>query len=258
MQTSGISDAVVRRLFSTNNPDVLTPPRFAGRMLCVATTSWLLFTACKNTVADGSGGSGQGGHGGQGDGPPVVTTLTPNAPPLPGQTECKVTITDNLPFEGHTHQPVCTPIVYKSNPPSSGDHWPIWAAFTTFEKAVPREMLVHDLEHGAVVMAYACNGPCPDVAAALEKAASDFGPDPLCVGAQGSAKRSRIVITPDPKLAAPIGLSAWRSSYVASCIDPPSLLSFIKDHYGHGTEQVCVEGRDPSDPDTGVPACTGI
>ncbi len=227
------------------------------RFVLVAFVACSSFSACKGSVTDGAGGNGQGGQGGQPQAP-VVTTLTPNQPPLPGQTECKVTITDHLPFEGQTHQPVCTPITYKSNPPSSGDHWPIWAAFTTYDKAVPREMLVHDLEHGAVVMAFACNGACPDIGAAFEKAASDFGPDPVCVSSQGNAKRSRIVITPDPKLAAPIGLSAWRANYVATCVDPPSLLQFIKDHYGHGTEQVCVEGRDPSSPDTGVPACTGI
>ena len=204
-----------------------------------------LTLGCGDGAADdtstGSTGAGAGG------GPPVVTVLTPDAPPLPGQSACTVTITDNVAFEGHTHEDVCTPITYVSNPPSSGNHWPIWAKFTTYTQPVRREMLVHDMEHGAIVMSYGCSD-CAEVPAAFEKAASDFGIDPLCATTEGGAMRSRIVITPDPKIPTPIAMSSWRSTYTATCIDPESILAFVKEHYGHGSEQLCNDGKDPFDP----------
>ncbi len=203
-------------------------------------------------AASGGGGAGTGGAGGGG---PVVTELFPAAMPLPGETECKVTITRNLPLEGATHQEVCTDVDYDTNPPSSGDHWGVWAEFRTYTAPVPREMLVHNLEHGAVVMAYKCVAGCPDVTQAFEDAASTFGVDPLCASHPNGAERSRIIITPDPLLAEPIGLSAWRATYVATCIDPPSLLDFIEESYAKGPENICAEGKDPADPTTGIPSC---
>lgn len=224
-----------------------------------------LAPACgdSGTSTGGSGAGAGGPGGGQGEGgeggaplPPVVTVLHPDQAPLPGETECVVTITDNQPFEGHTHVPVCTAVPYESSPPSSGNHWPVWAQFREFAAPVPHEMLVHNLEHGAIVMLYRCEEACPEIPAAYEDAAAAFGPDPLCVMSPTNAMRSRIVVAPDTSIAEPIGLSAWRATYTATCIDPPSLLSFIEDHYGQGTEQVCAQGKDPADPETGVPACS--
>ncbi len=210
---------------------------------------------CGPDGAAGGGGSGAGGGGGEGGSAPIVTVLHPDREPLPGQTECTVTISKNLPFEGHTHVPVCTPVEYGTNPPSSGNHWPIWAEFRTFDAPVPREMLVHNLEHGAVVMRYRCDDGCPDVVDAFEQASADFGADELCLLSPENADRSRIVIAPDPKLDAPIGLSAWQATYTATCLDPESIQDFIESTYGKGPESLCKQGKDPADPSTGVPAC---
>ncbi len=223
----------------------------------------VLAPACGDDVTVSGGGGagagaptgGQGGEGGTAT-PPVVTVLHPDQMPLPGETECVVTITDNQAFEGHTHVPVCTGVPYDTSPPSSGNHWPVWAEFRAFDVPVPHEMLVHNLEHGAIVMLYRCEEACPEIPAAYEAAAVAFGPDPLCVMSPTNAERSRIVVAPDASLAEPIGLSAWRATYSATCIDPPSLLAFIEEHYDQGTEKVCAQGKDPVDPETGVPACS--
>ena len=184
-----------------------------------------------------------------------MTELFPAAEPLPGQTQCRVVITENLPHYGATHQPVCTSLSYRTNPPSSGDHWPVWAEFRAYTEPVPRPMYVHNLEHGAVVMAFACGADCPEVPLAFEAAADAFGVDPLCAAKPGGAQRSRILITPDPLLDEPIGLAAWRATYSATCIDPPSLLAFVEAHYAKGPENLCAEGKDPADPLTGVTGC---
>ncbi len=229
---------------------------FGARSLSLTATVLL---ACSDSGPSQGGAGIGGGPGAGGEGgaplPPVVTVLHPDQTPLPGETECVVTITDNHPLEGRTHVEVCSPVAYQTNPPSSGDHWPIWAEFRSYDAPVPRSMLVHNLEHGAVIMLYRCDADCPEIPAAYEEAADTFGLDPLCVMGSNNAERSRIVIAPDPELDAPIGLASWRATYVATCLDPPSILEFIETHYGRGLEQVCAQGKDPADPATGVPLC---
>jgi hypothetical protein len=229
--------------------------RFRSRAFAAIAFAGAL-AACHPEVSDGAGAAGgQGGVGGSPPPPPVTTTIHPNRPPLPGFTSCDVTTVENVPFEGHTHQPVCTVIDYTSNPPSSGDHWPVWAAFKEYASPVPREMYVHDLEHGAIVMLYECDPACPDVVSALEAARDAIGVDPLCTTTNPAGPPARVVLTPDPKLAVPLALAAWQATYVATCIDPPSLAAFAQKHYGHGTEQLCADGKDPASEESGVPAC---
>ena len=43
---------------------------------------------------------------------------------------------------------------YNSNPPTSGNHFPSPAAFKIYESPVPKENLVHSMEHGGVVVWY--------------------------------------------------------------------------------------------------------
>lgn len=205
----------------------------------------LVASACD----DGTDGTGGTGAGGSGEAPPVVTKLNPSQPPLPGFDTCEVVITERAKFEGHTHQPVCTPLAYQTNPPTSGDHWPLWAMFKQYDAPVPREMLVHNLEHGAIVLLHKCDSPgsgsCSDVEKALVDARTTFGSDVLCVNSDPTGPTARFVIAPDSKLATPIAISAWRASYTATCIDKPSIDAFVSKHYGKGTESVCADGKDP-------------
>ncbi len=226
-------------------------------MLAIRSVCAVFLVACGPDVSDSSGGGGSGGSGGSPP-EPIVEVLNPDAPPLPGFDTCEVVITENLPVEGQTHLVVCDAVTYETNPPSSGDHWPLWAEYRLHEAPVPRQMLVHNLEHGAVVMAHRCAGPedcTADVLVAFEAAADSFGVDPLCANVPGAAIRSRVVMTEDPLLEFPISLSAWRATYTATCIDVPSMVEFLERRYGKGPEQTCAQGKDPLDEATGVPAC---
>jgi hypothetical protein len=111
-------------------------------------------------------------------------------------------------IEGFTHVDVCSYVEYFTKPPSSGDHYPIWAAYKTYTTAIPEGFFVHNLEHGAIVLTYNCpNGCAADVAAA--QAMIDALPaDPDCA-AQGSTVRRRTLMTPDPSLDVPFAASAW-------------------------------------------------
>ena len=54
------------------------------------------------------------------------------------------------------HVPVGSELGWDSNPPSSGAHFPAWAAYQAFTTAVPRGFYVHNLEHGSVVLLFNC------------------------------------------------------------------------------------------------------
>jgi hypothetical protein len=187
-------------------------------------------------------------------GPKNTEVLTPNAPPLPGQTECRVVMTTNIAISSAVHVPTCTPVTYATNPPSGGDHWGQWAAFKKYKVTVPRETYVHNLEHGAVVLSYRCDDDCPEVVAALEKVFDEAAGDPLCVAAGGTPK-ARLLLTADPKLDTPIAASAWGATYTATCIDTASLAKFVSANYGKGPESTCYDGQDIEA--TPPPLCPG-
>jgi len=175
---------------------------------------------------------------------PVTVTTRPDAPPLAGASECKVTVTTGIPLATAVHLAACEPISYATNPPSSGAHWPVWAAFGVYTTPVPRELYVHDLEHGAVVIAYRCEDACPDVVAALEAVFADATDTYCLTQAPGSAKR--VILTPDPALETPIALAAWGATYTATCIDKASMNDFILAQIGRGPEAVCTDGSAPA------------
>jgi hypothetical protein len=159
--------------------------------------------------------------------------------PIHIDAACAITI-DAPELLPASHVPEGTHVDYDSNPPSSGPHYPVWAAYQVWDHPVQREYYVHDLEHGAVVFAYKCpsDGGCEDVVRAL-KAASDALPsDPIC----DPSVRVRTVITPDPLLDVPIAAAAWGWVYKADCLDPASLADFALAHYGQGPEVTCANG----------------
>jgi hypothetical protein len=147
-----------------------------------------------------------------------------------------------VPLLPAVHVPIGSSVTWNSNPPSSGPHYPIWAAYQTFTSPVPRGYYVHDLEHGAIVFLYNCgDGGCPDVVDELTAASNSIPDDPLC-SAAGAGVRVRTVITPDPLLDVPVAAAAWGFTYKAQCADLPSLIQFAASHYGQGPETLCANG----------------
>jgi hypothetical protein len=230
--------------------------RLRAALLGLTSIPLLLLVSSAALQGCGSDISDAGSDGGTDGGVPEVVTLFPNAPPLPGASECKVVRTTGIQVGGAVHLATCTPIKYATNPPSGGDHWGIWAAYKAYTKPVPRESYVHDLEHGAVVLTYRCESDCADVVKMLEKVRAEAKPDSLCLSSAGGPA-ARIVLTPDPLLDTPIAASAWGATYTATCIDEASLAKFVADVYGKGTEATCYNGNDWDDPDAGLPTCDG-
>jgi len=154
---------------------------------------------------------------------------------------CVVTIA-SPPLLPALHVAIGSDIQWDSNPPSSGPHYPIWAAYQAYDTPVPRGYYVHDLEHGAIVFVFNCgDAGCPDVVAAFHAASDSLPDDPLCTAA-GEGVRVRTVITPDPLLDVTVAAAAWGWTYKSECVDLPSLKAFAAAHYGQGPEEFCTDG----------------
>jgi hypothetical protein len=176
------------------------------------------------------------------------------------EASCFVRI-DSPPLLPANHVPIGSDITtWNSNPPSSGDHYPIWAAYQEYDSAVPRGYYVHDLEHGAIDFLYDCDlldggtppsdaatdadpdatvmSPCDAIVQGMRDSVASIPDDPLC----DPSVRVRHVITPDPLIQYPVAAAAWGWTYNAACIDVPTLKAFANAHYGQGPEDFCTNG----------------
>ncbi len=155
------------------------------------------------------------------------------------------------------HVEVCSSIAWPTNPPTSGQHYPIWAAFSVFDAPVPRGFWLHSVEHSAVVLAYNCElyeGDCDALIDTLVAFKAGRDDDPLCDAAVGN----RVIVTPDPLLAVPFAAVAWGHSLKATCFDEDAVTTFVDAHYGQNYENFCSGGVDPTDPDEGFDPNCGL
>jgi hypothetical protein len=151
------------------------------------------------------------------------------------------TETKEWPIEGQNHVPEGSQVIYGSNPPSSGNHYPVWGRWGVHAQPLDRGYYVHNLEHGGVAILYRCDGDCPDLVAGLKAILDSRPQDPACA----STVRSRIVLTADPLLDTQVAAASWGHTYRAPCLDAPSLNAFIDRHYDQAPESTCAQGYVP-------------
>lgn len=183
-----------------------------------------------NPSGPSAGQAGSGGSGGSDD--KVVGVL------------CDV-VAEQHPLAPTAHVTECSPLsqdLYTSNPPSSGNHYPVWAAFKAYDQPIPRGYYLHDEEHGAVVFLYNCPEGCPEDVAALKAIVAALPVDPLCTDPAGPQRRA--IITPDPKIDSKFAVAAWGWTLKAPCVDPQSFSAFARAHYAKAVENFCINGTD--------------
>ena len=128
--------------------------------------------------------------------------------------------------EGQPHVEDGTEIVWESNPPHSGPHYPMWQSWGEHPETVPRGNWVHNLEHGGIVLAYLCPSDCTEAKDVLRQVIADR-PD------------LRILMTSDPELGEE-GFAAisWTWVYRFDTPDLATLLCFVDQHEGNAPEDV--------------------
>jgi hypothetical protein len=113
----------------------------------------------------------------------------------------------------YTHVKIGARVVYDRHPPVGGTHWvaPGWAECGFYDQPIPDEPVVHDLEHGAVWVAYQ-----PGLAAA-----------DLEILRQLVRTDGHLLVTPYPDLRAPLVATAWGAQLDLPSAGDGRLVQFI-------------------------------
>lgn len=168
------------------------------------------------------------------EGPDAVT---PGTTPV-GGCDGALTVEASAPSP---HVPVGSLVDWTNDPPTTGPHYPLWAAWDQHYTALPRGHYVHNAEHGGVILLYRCDAGCPDVVEALLATARGMPADAACA----APVTKRVIVTSDPLLpdGVQVAAVAWQHAYTASCVDP-YLDTFVRDHYANAPEDLCVAGAN--------------
>lgn len=104
-------------------------------------------------------------------------------------------------------------VEYQLRPPAGGMHDPVWANCGFYDEPVADEHVVHDLEHGAVWLAYSPDLPPADVDAIHEVARAN----------------PKVIATPysDLPAGAAVVASAWTRQLALDSVADPRLEAFV-------------------------------
>lgn len=140
-----------------------------------------------------------------------------------GEAEAGVCKRQTLPSQGQSHVPptkLPKGFEYNSFPPASGPHHPQPLVFGEYDRPVPQNHLVHNLEHGGVAIQYGTDVPAEIVRRITEWYRTD--PRGLLLAPLADTKRAA-------KLRDKIALTAW----TAEREDPDNPESKIVKQEGH-------------------------
>lgn len=116
-----------------------------------------------------------------------------------------------LPSQGNQHVGgLDTPHVpYNSNPPTSGPHLPFLAPWGIHRSPIPKELQVHNLEDGGVVIQYNCK-ECPELVQKLEALVQAYQKQAEEEKKKnGFTRHEHLVLAPYPGMDTTIALTAW-------------------------------------------------
>ncbi len=137
--------------------------------------------------------------------------------PTPGQA---------MPIQGQQHIPVGqSHPAYNSDPPTSGWHYAEPARAGFYDTPLPDEQLVHNLEHGHVIISYDCGklSDCESVQAELQDIVGRF-------------QRWKIVAVARENADAAIALTAWGRIDKLDSYDEDRIVAFVKKWRNRGPE----------------------
>src|SRR5262245_50742694 len=105
---------------------------------------------------------------------------------------------------------------YNSDPPTSGPHLPYIAPWGVHTRPIQRELQVHNLEDGGVIVQYNCE--CPDLVAKLRDAVQKY--------------EKYVILAPFPDMKSTIALTAWTRIETLSEFDEARIRKFIEAYRG--------------------------
>ena len=125
---------------------------------------------------------------------------------------------------GNSHVNAGTAVAFPELPPTSGSHWPSPAGPVkagVYTEKIPFEALIHNLEHGGIVIVY--NGLTPDEVTKLNE---------FVRSTTSTSQYKKVLDAPYSDLSrAKIVITAWDYHLDLQSVDTSSMLKFIRVHY---------------------------
>jgi hypothetical protein len=118
----------------------------------------------------------------------------------------------------HVNRPSERTVEYNSDPPTSGPHFPYIAPWGIHTEPIEKELQVHNLEDGGVMVQYHCAAGCPDLVDKLKAVVNRY-PD-------------QVILAPYPGLKQRIALTAWTRIDVFDDFDESRIVRFIQAYRG--------------------------
>ncbi len=136
-----------------------------------------------------------------------------------------------VPIEPHFHHVAPgTRVHYSTDPPASGDHYPIPGPWGYADRPLQTEAWVHNLEHGGVVILWQPGTPAADLAA-TRKFIAGAPPD-------RDFNEVKLLGTAYPVPGHRFALVAWGWRQLLETWDPAAARRFYLAHVDHGRERV--------------------
>jgi len=162
--------------------------------------------------------------------PPAQISPTAGQQTLPAQVTAKsadVNVGIQRPLEPAQHISTNSHGSWQSDPPSSGQHWPVYPPWGPAQQAYPPEYWIHGLEHGGVVVLFrdAADANLAHSFAQRAPKESEFG-------------EVKVIDAPYPNLNHRFALVAWGwVDYVDTWSDAEAL-KFYTAHVDRGPEDI--------------------
>jgi hypothetical protein len=119
---------------------------------------------------------------------------------------------------------------YNSFPPTSGPHNPQWAIWNIYTEPIQQLYLVHNLEHGGIVVQYGTGISDDEV----QRIADWYAADP-----------DAVLVAPLPELGDKVALTAWTHLLTCSGFDEAAWSAFRDQYRFNGPEQIPRESLKP-------------
>jgi hypothetical protein len=139
-----------------------------------------------------------------------------------------------VPLQGNQHVgSLDTPhIPYNSNPPTSGPHLPFLAPWGVHRSPIPKELQVHNLEDGGVIIQYNCK-QCPELIQKLEQLVQGYQKQAEEEKKKnGFTRHEHLILAPYPGMETAIALTAWGRIDKLKEYDEQRIKTFIEAFIG--------------------------
>jgi hypothetical protein len=115
---------------------------------------------------------------------------------------------------------------YNSNPPTSGPHAPRFLPrWGVYDQAVPKEMLVHNMEHGGVIVWFNCQTPRNP----LPEAECNRLSQQIAGVVQPLVQQNKnVIVSPFPEMEHRIAMTAWTRLQTMDQFNEQAIRAFIE------------------------------